>query len=125
MTVIGVSRRLENRKELAWGFFLVGRLKAERGQLEEAQDLFERSIESFIAAGHLKGLADAKLALARLHRRRLRPEAALMLYEQSLEALAELKVESLEATVDRERIEVLESLGKFGKPAQNQALIRR
>ncbi len=124
-TVIGVSRRLENRKELAWGFFLVGRLKAERGQLEEAQDLFERSIESFIAAGHLKGLADAKLALARLHRRRLRPEAALMLYEQSLEALAELKVESLEATVDRERIEVLESLGKFGKPAPNQALIRR
>ena len=108
-TVIGVSHRLENRKELAWGFFLVGRLRAERGQLEDAQRLFETAVESFVAAGHLKGLASAELALARLQRRRLKSEDALISYQNSLEALAELSLENLAATVQGEKEDLLKS----------------
>ncbi len=108
-SVIGVSHRLENRKELAWGFFLVGRLLAERGQLEDAQRLFETAVESFVAAGHLKGLARAELALARLQRRRLKPEEALVSYRNSLDALAELNLEKIAVTARLEMEDLLES----------------
>lgn len=92
--VVGVSRRLDDRRGIGSGLLLVGQVQRLRSDLDDAETLLLQAADNFLAAGFLKGLASTRLELARVYGKTGRAEEAERLRRLALESFDELGIPS-------------------------------